>query len=147
MALELNIPIRSFGSMTWRRQDVRAGLEPDEWFYVQNEPRVRGRTDLDPARDPPPDLAVEVDVTNAPPNRPGVYAALGVPELWRYDGRRSTAWLLDEAGQYRPSETSRAFPFLRPSELERFLAMLASADETTVMRSFRDWVRQFAGTP
>ena len=75
---------------------------------------MRGRTDLDLSRDPPPDLAVEVEVTHHPADRLAVYAALRVPELWRYDGVRLTALLLQPDGTYRPSPASLAFPFLRP---------------------------------
>ena len=143
IALELDIPIRGLGSTTWRREEAGRGLEADECYYVQGEPHVRGRTDLDLTRDPPPDLAVEVEVTHRPNpiNRQAVYAALGVPELWRYDGARLTALLLGAEGAYRPSPVSLAFPFLRPSDLERFLAMLPTTGETALMRAFRDWVR------
>ena len=76
-----------------------------------------------------------------PIDRQAVYAALGVPELWRYVRARLTTLLLQGDGTYRPSPASLAFPFLRPSDLERFLAMLPEAGETDVMRALGDWVR------
>src|SRR5256885_12262024 len=107
LALELNIPMRRLGSTTWKRKDRRKGLEADECYYVQHELQVRGRHDIDLTRDPPPDLAIEVEITHHPLDRPSVYAALGVPEIWRYDGLHLTAHVLDQ-GQYRPVGRSLA---------------------------------------
>jgi Uma2 family endonuclease len=97
--------------------------------------------DLDLKKDPPPDLAVEVDVTHHLIDRLKVYAGLGVPEVWvcRFDRVRCMHL---SKGRYREAERSFAFPFLRPSELERFLAMRNTTDETTLMRAFAEWVRK-----
>jgi Uma2 family endonuclease len=141
MALELNIPMCSLGQTTWKRRDLLKGLEADECFYIQHEPQVRGRDDLDLNSDPPPDLVIEVDITHHPMDRAAIYAALGVPEVWQFDGTRVKAMKL-EGGKYVPIETSPAFPFLRAVELERLLMMRASGDETGAMRAFRDWVVQ-----
>jgi Uma2 family endonuclease len=84
---ESEIPIRSSGSTTFRSEPKRRGLEPDESYYVANEPRVRGRDEIDLAVDPPPDLVVEVKITQSAIDRMPLCAALGVPEVWRYDGR------------------------------------------------------------
>jgi Uma2 family endonuclease len=140
-SFERDVPISSFGSTTWKRQDLKKGLEPDECYYVQNEPRVRGRTDIDLTRgDPPPDLAVEIDVTNSPISRPSVYAALGVPELWRYDGERFHFVRRTAAGAYEPIAASDALPFMTAEVVDRFVT-LALADENAGMRAFRDWLR------
>jgi Uma2 family endonuclease len=141
-SMELNIPIRSVGSTTWRRREVEKGLEPDESYYVQREPSVRGRLGIDLRRDPPPDLAIEVEFTHHPADREGVYASLGVPELWHYDGEHLTCLQLGHDGKYQPAERSAAFPFLRPAQLEPFLTLITTTDETSLMRQFRDWVRQ-----
>jgi Uma2 family endonuclease len=139
LSLEHAIPVSSFGSTTWKRRKLRKGLEADECYYVQSEPMVRGREDLDLNKDPPPDLAVEVDVTHHPVDRMKVYAGLGVPEVWvcRVDRIRCMCLV---KGRYRESENSLAFPFLKPADLERFLAMRSTVDETSLMRAFRDWV-------
>jgi Uma2 family endonuclease len=142
VTLELNVPIASLGSTTWRRRKLKKGLEPDECYYVQSEPRIRGKLDIDLRRDPPPDLAIEVEFTNHPADRHGIYAALGVPEIWRYDGQHLTCLLLAPDRTYRPSEKSLALPFLRPADLQPFVAMLTTTDENSILRSFRDWVRQ-----
>ena len=145
IALERNLPMARLGSTTFKRADLDRGLEPDECYYIRNEARVRNKDRIDPAQDPPPDLVVEVDITHRSVARLAIYAALGVPEVWRFDGERLTGLHLEPDGQYHPIETSAAFPFLHIVELERFLAMLTTTDETSIMRAFRDWVRQAIG--
>ena len=144
MAFERDIPIRSAGSTTWKRRRLKKGLEPDECYYVANEPRIRGKMKLDFAKDPPPDLAVEVVVTHHPLDRHAVYAALKVPELWVYEGGRLTFTALTAAGEYHPVERSVAFPFLTAADVERFLHMFPAAEENGVLRAWRDWVRAAA---
>jgi len=141
LSLELNIPIRSVGSVTSKRKDLRKGLEPDECYYVQHESQMRGTKKLDLPRDPPPDLAIEVDISYRAINRERIYAALGVPEVWRFDGQRLHCLHLTSAGQYEARETSLAFPFLRIADVQRFLKVDPNRGETAVMREFRDWVR------
>ena len=140
LSLERSIPIGSLGSTTFRRKDLAKGLEPDECYYIQHESAVRGKKRIELPADPPPDLAVEIDITHREIDRESIYAALGVPEIWVFDGQRLSAMVLRE-GKYRASETSAAFPFLKVADLERFIGMVEKTDETTVMRAFRDWVR------
>src|SRR5438309_10063092 len=86
LTLELDIPIKSLGSTTIARKELKRGLEPDECYYIGRESLVRGKMEFNFKKDPPPDLAIEVDVTRSSVSRQRVYAALGVPEMWRYDG-------------------------------------------------------------
>jgi Uma2 family endonuclease len=138
---ELAIEIRSLGSTTWNRKDLRQGLEPDQCYYIQNEERVRGKADLDLTVDPPPDLAIEVDNTYSSLNRLAIYAALGVPEVWRFDGETLTLYRLEE-GQYVIQETSTALPLLSQSDILRFLQASQTMGETSWVRAFRQWVRE-----
>ena len=142
LSMELNIPIRSVGSTTWRRRKLKKGLEPDESYYVQSEPRIRGKLGIDLKSDPPPDVAVEVEFTHHPADRFGIYASLGVPEVWHYNGHQLTCLHLGTDRKYHPSERSAAFPFLRPALLEPFVARITTTDETSLILEFRDWVRQ-----
>lgn len=139
---ELNIPIRGAGSTTWRREDIDAGLEPDECYYIQHEPQVRGRDDVDLEVDPPPDLAVEIEITKSALDRMAIYASLGVPEVWRFDGQTLSVHALGEDGQYHQRDRSPSLPFLPPAELTRFLKARNDTDETTWIRSFQTWVRE-----
>jgi Uma2 family endonuclease len=141
LTLELKIRIRARGSTTFRRQDLERGLEPDRCFYIQNAARLQGRRQIDLSRDPPPDLAIEVDITHSSLNRLGIYAALRVPEVWRFDGERLQAYRLRSEGDYEPCEQSLAFPFLPLAELVPFLQRSDTEDDTELAESFLEWVR------
>ncbi len=141
IADEKNVPISTFGSTTWKRRDKRRGLEADECFYVQHEPQVRGQLEFDLKRDPPPDLAIEIDLRRHPLDRPSVYAALGVPEVWRFDGEKIEVLLLQADGTYRISETSASFPFLKPADLKQFLDLFGTMDQNSLLRKVREWAR------
>jgi Uma2 family endonuclease len=138
---ELGMDIACFGSMTMRREDMERGLEPDECYYIRNEPLVRHRLDLDLDQDPPPDLAVEIEVSRSLLNRIAIYAALGVPEVWRFDGERFQVLLHEEGGRYEPAEASRSFPTLPLDEFARFLRLREATGDSATIRAFRAWVR------
>jgi Uma2 family endonuclease len=140
---ELDIEIASLGSSTWSRQDLRKGLEADECYYIQNEAVIRGKDVIDLRNDPPPDLAIEVDSTSSSVNRLGIYAALGVPEVWRYDLETLVILELVE-GQYQSIERSLALPMLNCTVLMEFLQQSQSVGQTSLIRSLRQWVRNNA---
>jgi Uma2 family endonuclease len=139
---ELDIPIRSFGSTTFRRKKLKKGAEPDECYYIENEPAVRGRYDLDLKRDPPPDLAVEVDDRERLVQKEPIYAALGVPEIWRLEPKGLVSLWRTMGGEYESHDTSLAFPFLAMSDVDRYLAKAATSEENAVIRAWREWIRQ-----
>lgn len=139
---ELNVPIQSAGSTTWRQRELDWGLEPDECYYVQHEAQVRGRDKADLASDPPPDLAVEIEITTSAVPRMPIYAELGVRELWRYDGKTLSILELGDDGQYHACPCSLSFPLLSVEDLTRFMDARNDTDETTRIRSFRAWVRE-----
>src|SRR4051812_41168123 len=112
MAVELQISMETLGSRTFRRKAKKVGLEPDECYYVQHAAKVRNKDRLNLKVDPPPDLVVELDITHRSIAREPIYAKLGVPELWRYDGKRLTVLELKPDGKYHERDTSLAFPFL-----------------------------------
>jgi Uma2 family endonuclease len=147
MAEELEIRIQSVGSTTFFRALGTRGLQPDRSYYVANEPRVRGREEFDPETDPPPDLVVEVDLTSSSVDRMPVYATLRVPELWRYSGKKLTFYGLARGGKYASLRHSKAFKFLRPADLTRFLDMRHDTDENSVIRAFVAWLRQKHAPP
>jgi Uma2 family endonuclease len=143
LALELGLPLKRGGSTTIRRRGAERGLEPDRCFWIANASRMAGRRRLDLNRDPPPDLAIEVDISHSSLDRMGIYAVLGVPEVWRLDGDSLTFHVLGSRGTYRRAARSRSFPQLTPADLLPFLqeARLAG-DETPAILRFREWVRQ-----
>lgn len=141
LAVELNIPMSCYGSTTFRREEKQKGLEPDDCFYLANESRVRGMKDFDPTIHPPPDLVIEVDITRRSIPRPPIYAALGVPEIWRYDAKGISVLRLRDDGQYERVESSVAFPFLPMHGFEKFVKRMESEEQTSVLRAFRDGVK------
>jgi Uma2 family endonuclease len=139
---ELNLPLKSGRSTTLRRRRRRRGLEPDECYWLQNESLVRNRDDLDLRRDPPPDLALEIDITHSSIDRMPLYAALGVPELWRFDGQALHFFALDPQGRYANISQSSALLGLGSTDVMRFLALRGQVDENAILRQFRAWARQ-----
>jgi Uma2 family endonuclease len=140
---ELRIPCRGAGSTTWRKRARERGLEADECYYLANFARVRGkRGHLDLSIDPPPDLAVEVEISRSALDRMGVYAALGVPEVWRFDGEALAVHRLQPDGTYAVAPASPSLPMLAPGEVVRWLREAeALEDHSEWGRRFRDWVR------
>jgi Uma2 family endonuclease len=141
IAYELVIPMRRFGSTTLRRKDLEKGLEADEAYYVQSEPQIRGKRKLNLKKDPSPDLVVEVDISYHALNREKIYAAIGVPEVWRFDGTRLLCLHL-KRGRYVERAHSAAFPWLPALVVERYTKMLWVQDSTHIIRSFGQWVRE-----
>lgn len=141
LTLELGIAVSGGGSTTFKREDLQKGLDPDECYWIANESFVRDKREIDLAVDPPPDLAVEIDITRSHLNRQQVYAALGILEIWCYDGQSLRVFVLDQ-GCYNVDQRSRAFPFLPMAEFAAFLQRGMPAGETQWVRSFLDWVRR-----
>lgn len=141
IAEEWGIPLRSQGSMTFHNETLDRGLEPDECYYIQSESAVRGRDEIDPESDPPPDLAIEVDISSSSLNRLEIYAALRVSEVWRFDGESLFVLILGADGAYRAARESLAIRGLVPADLVAHLARRNDVDELTWLREFRNWVR------
>jgi Uma2 family endonuclease len=136
---ELGLEIYSLGSTTWRREDLQKGLEPDECYYITQEAQVRGKTSFDLYSDPAPDLAIEIDLTSSSLNRLGIYAALGVQEIWRYDGQDLKIYVLAE-GEYQQQEQSTVLPILSRSDILLFLNKRSTLGENALIREFRQWL-------
>jgi Uma2 family endonuclease len=141
LAAERGVLISSFGDTTCKRADLRRGLEGDESFYVQHAESMRGKEEIGLNVDPPPDLAVEVELTHQPLDKPAIYEALRVPELWRYNGRRMEVLVLQPDGRFAASATSAAFAGFAPGELHRFLSMYPALLDAEIAAAFRGWIR------
>src|SRR6185437_2114826 len=145
---EIGVAVEGFGSVTLDREDLHKGLEPDECYYIANAAKVIGRDKLDMTVDPPPDLAIEVDISPPSVLRQPVYAALGVPEIWRFDGRIVTALIrVDDTGGpgYVPAEKSLAFPNLSMAEVNRLLQIGLKFGQTAAVKALREWLRSPSG--
>lgn len=135
-----NVPVASGGSMTFQREDLQKGFEHDECWWIEHESVVRGRSELDFRHDPPPDLAIEVEISSSLLDKASIFATIGVPEIWRFDGKDLRFFVLQENGEYQEVEHSHAFPFLAPDHLLPHLKMDNQSDETTRLRQFADWL-------
>jgi Uma2 family endonuclease len=138
---ELDLPCRLGGSVTLRRRRKQRGLEPDNCYWIANSPLLQGKTELDLHVDPPPDLAIEVDVTSSSLDRLSIYAALGVSEVWRFS-TGGIAFHMLESGAYVVRPNSLSFPQLASADLPPFLAQWGQSDDGTIVRQFREWVKQ-----
>jgi Uma2 family endonuclease len=140
---ELDIDVESLGSTTFRSELKAKGAEPDDCFFIKNASLIIGSDvdDYDLERMPPPDIAVEVDRTNASLDKFVIYAALGVPELWRVHKKTVRIYLLS-GDHYSESATSRAFPFLASQTLSEFLALGLAEGGRKAARAFRAWLRE-----
>ncbi len=141
LAEELRIPIQGGGSTTFRREDLDRGLEPDQCFYVANANRILGKEELDLSVDPPPDLAIEVEITLRAIKRVPIYESLGIPELWRDDGEHVRVFKLSAAGRYEETAKSLGFPMLPPHQIDRLLGLATGMDEMNWTRTVREWVK------
>lgn len=139
IAEELNVRIEPLGSTTFKRPEL-SGAEPDECFYIQNIGAVKGKKRIELNQDPPPDLVIEIDITSSSKNRFAVYADLGVPEIWRYDGNSFSINLLQNQN-YVLSNQSPAFPNLAIFEIVQFLQLVETVDYLELVSSFRQWVK------
>ncbi|MEM9540291.1 MAG: Uma2 family endonuclease [Cyanobacteria bacterium P01_E01_bin.42] len=141
IADELDMDYESYGSTTWRKQVKQAGLEPDNCFYFQNEPLIRGKLEFDLAQDPPPDLTLEIDLTSKSLDRFPIYARLGVPEIWCYEEGELRIYTL-RSGQYIRVEFSPTFPQLPIRDLPQLIESYRLQGRRALRRAVRVWVRE-----
>jgi Uma2 family endonuclease len=136
---EAGVGIESYGSTTFSREALSGGLEPDECYYIQHAAEVVGKR-LDPQTGPPPDLAVEIDLSHPSLHKLPIYAALGVAELWRYRQGRVTFHRL-AGDEYLETPRSVAFPFLTSEAFTGFVKLAETDGQSAAKRAFRKWVR------
>lgn len=139
LSTRLRIRILSFGSSTMKKKERRKGAEPDACFYARTAPAIGSRIHLDFASDPPPDVVVEIDVVDDSVAKFPSYAALGVPEIWRYDGNTFFIYRLDR-GEYVNAESSLALPQLTAVVLTEFLNLSRQKDQYDVLLAFEEWL-------
>ncbi len=144
IAVEQGSDIRMVGSMTFQREDLAQGFEPDVSFYIQNEPHVRGAKQIDPILHPPPDLVIEIDVSRQSLNKLPVYAAFGVPDVWRVREGAVIIYTLqpDGSGRYDEGGASRVLPPLDGETLTRFLTDGFAMGRAAWVRSVRAWAAE-----
>jgi Uma2 family endonuclease len=147
MAEELNRELVGARSTTFQQEQAEKGLEPDECFYIANASALEGVDDIDLTIHPPPDLAIEVDLTSSSLSKESIYASLGVPELWRHEDEQVVVRVLVGDGTYRNADRSRSFPEIRAVDLTRLLAEADPGGDIALVRGFRREVRKILASP
>jgi Uma2 family endonuclease len=145
LADALSLDIEPSGSTTLRRKRFDKGAEPDESFHIQNAALVAGSIEVNLEIDPPPDLVIEIDTTNESLHKLAIYAALGVPEIWRYDGRRAHFYKLVDEG-YEVIQNSLAFPMLSAADLTQFIEQRKAEGYVAALKAFRKMLRSRASS-
>jgi len=140
---ELDMNWEPLGSTTFKRKEMQAGIEPDDCFYIQNHALMIGRERIDLSVDPPPDLALEIDVTSK--TQLSAYEALRVPEIWRYEKGKLQINLLRD-GQYIESQKSLTFPNFPVIEgISHFLEMSRTTGTRPALKAFRQRAKEQLG--
>lgn len=136
---ELDIEFFPLGSTTFKNQLMQQGIEPDNCFYIQHEALVRNKKRLDLTIDTPPDLVLEIDITSR--THPQIYAALGVPELWRFENGSLTIYRLQN-GEYQPTQYSPTFPNLPLTDIiPQYLKQIKLSGRNATLKQFRTWIK------
>ncbi len=138
---ERGIEFDGLGSTTFGREDLAKGIEPDECYYIAHEKDIRDKEVIDLTVDPPPDLAIEIDTTNPSIPRQPIYAALAIPELWRFDGKQLVVLKLNRRKKYVPVSNSESFPFLKMDKFGEFVLRMSRERQIDVLKDFRTWLR------
>ena len=131
-----DIEIQSVASTTFKRKDLQKAFEADESYYIEHAEQIRPKEEVDLLIDPPPDLVIEVEITSSAIQKLKLFAAMGVPEVWRHDGERLQMFMLSN-DKYLPIETSRALSGLSPGLINSFLERRFEIGETAIIREFR----------
>ncbi len=140
IADELQIDFVGAGSTTFRREDLERGFEPDSCFYIKHADRIRDKDEVDLSTNPPPDLIIEIDITSPSLPRFPIFAAVGVPEIWRYDGVQVAIHQL-VSGNYVAMDDSTALPGVTGELLTRFMQASETQKRTAWLRQVRAWAR------
>jgi Uma2 family endonuclease len=140
LSRELEIKLETRGSATYKQKQFLKGAEPDCSFYVQNASAVVGKRRIDLSIDPPPDVVVEIDITSESLDKFPIYAAFGVPEIWRYDGEHTQIYHLVNQSYVEVAQ-SLAFACLTAQALTDFIEQSKTEGQSAALAAFRQWVR------
>ena len=124
------------GSVTFRREDLQRGLEPDECYWIAQFQTVRNIGELDLLHDPPPDLVLEIDISRSSLDRIELYRCLQVPEVWRYHKTTIEVYRLQSDGSYTVSDSSAILPEVPMREFLRHLEIASEFGITRAVRTF-----------
>ncbi|MGH9936377.1 MAG: Uma2 family endonuclease, partial [Blastocatellia bacterium] len=138
---ELGLRLESRGTALLKCELRETGAQPDGCFYIQHAAQVIGKRQIDLSTDPPPDIVVEVDLSSQSLGKFSIYAALGVPEIWRYDAVAFEMWRLS-GQEYVEASASRAFPFLTAAVMTEMIEQSKVIGQDEALENFRRWIQQ-----
>ncbi len=141
VAIEMRMPLCSGGSTTLKLALEKVGLEPDRCYWIKHEKQMRENKKWKALKDPPPDLAIEIDISSSWLDRLDIYAKLKVPEVWRFDGEALKVLVLGTNGKYKERAKSLAFSSLPMDGFASHVKKLGSADELSLLEEFTEWLR------
>jgi len=141
IAMEMDLDFTNAGSTTFHREDLARGFEPDTCFYVEHADDIAGKKRIDLSTDPPPDLVMEIDITSPSLDKLPIYAAVGVPEVWHFDGEQIAILILTD-NAYAAHHQSVVVPHLTRQQLAAFLDASQTMKRVAWLRHIRDWARQ-----
>lgn len=133
----LQIEIQTVASTTFKRKDLQKAFEADESYYITHAEQIRPKEEVDLNSDPPPDLVIEVEITSSAIEKLKLFAAMGVPEVWRHDGEHLSMYRL-KAGAYEPIPSSYELPGLNASTIDTYVRRRFEVGETQLIRQFRE---------
>jgi len=132
--------LTAVGSATFKRKDLGKGFEPDSCFYFRHARAVRDKDEIDLETDPAPELIIEVDISRSSLNRFPIFGAIGVAEIWRYDGDRVRFYALHE-NAYQHIEESTVLSPMTATQATAFLERGRREDWTDWLQAVREWIR------
>jgi Uma2 family endonuclease len=141
LAKSLGFKLASARSTRLEEEQAEQALEPDDCFYIANAPAILTVEDIDLAIHPPPDLAIEVDVSRSSVPKEPIYSTMGVPELWRHDKGNVVIRVLSQDGTYVTNSTSRSFPNVTAEDLKRLLEETKVLDDIDAAEHFLTWAK------
>jgi Uma2 family endonuclease len=143
LVVALEVPCACAGSTTFRKDGAEAGKEPDSCFYFANEPLIRDKEEIDLGIDPPPDLAIDVDDSRNSEGKLPIYAALRIPEVWRYDAKAGALWFgrLQADGTYARLTQSECLPLLTPELVLEALNLCRGVPDLRWWQLLREWIK------
>jgi Uma2 family endonuclease len=144
--------VEPFGETTWRKPGIKRGLEADQWYFfdaakrerivrIERGEKLKGIRGRDLRGFPSPDLAVEIDISPSEVDRPGIYAALRVVEIWRFDGFQAVIERLMQGGRYEAVERS-GWLSITPAELVRWLIEEDTTEFVPWLNRLTKWARR-----
>ena len=141
LAEEFEVESCAFGSTTYKRKDLKRGFEPDSCFYFKNEAQMRGKKRLNLAVDPPPELVVEIDISSPSLKKLPLFAAFGISEVWRFDGKNVEILIL-QSGEYFRAESSLALPKVTSEAISHFVHDIFKTGRLEWIKKVRAWAQQ-----